>query len=80
MKRSGKSATAALVAACTEFNARTPIGTAVDVRRDNGEILRTKTRSEAWVIPSHAVLVMVEGISGGYRIDRVFPVVEVFKP
>lgn len=50
-----------------------PVGTVVDVRRDDGTTLRTKTRSRPWLLCGSAV-VLVEGISGGYRLSRVRPV------
>ncbi|WP_205522813.1 hypothetical protein [Myxococcus eversor] len=48
-----------------------PIGTQVVVTRDNGEEVRTKTRSEPWVLGGHSAVIMVEGISGGYSLERV---------
>ena len=53
------------------FNAVVPVGARVIVTKDMGEEIHTRTRSEAWVIPSNAALVMVEGISGGYSVSRV---------
>lgn len=47
-----------------------PLGTLVNVRKDNGSTLATKTRSDPWVLGGTAVI-MVEGISGGYSLDRV---------
>lgn len=47
-----------------------PIGTPVEVRRDDGSVLATRTRSEPWIIGGTAVI-MVEGIAGGYSLDRV---------
>jgi hypothetical protein len=47
-----------------------PVGTPVDVRRDGGEIVRTKTRSEAAVIGETAVI-WLDGISGCYALERV---------
>jgi hypothetical protein len=38
-----------------------------------GSELTTKTRSEAWVMGEHTPVVMVEGIAGGYALDRVTP-------
>lgn len=54
------------------FNKAHPPGTPVTVRRDSGEVLETVTRSEAWVLCGSAV-VLVKGISGGYRLNRVTP-------
>lgn len=50
-----------------------PVGGAVVVTRDRGqEELRTRTRSLPWKVSGQAV-VMVEGISGGYALERVRP-------
>lgn len=59
--------------AVTEFNEANPVGTAVNVRKDNGDIFRTVTRSAAWVMGGHTAMVLVEGISGGYMLERVTP-------
>jgi len=56
-----------------EFNKRFPPGTPVQVLRDNGDRMRTRTRSQAWILGGHTPVVMVEGIAGGYRLDRVEP-------
>lgn len=53
------------------WNQNYPPGTEVDVRRDNGETLRTKTRSAAWLLGGPIAVVEVEGIAGGYLLDRV---------
>ncbi len=55
------------------WNASQPVGSPVTVRRDNGNLLETKTRSEAWVLPAGVAVVMVSGISGAYMLDRVSP-------
>jgi hypothetical protein len=68
MKRSNP---AAEVAA---WNARNPVGTRVSVRRDNGTALLSATCSEAWVLGGHTAVVMVDGISGGYLLNRVNPI------
>lgn len=62
--------TAAAQKKCDEWNATVPVGTAVDVRHDDGSITRTRTRSQAWVICDHAS-VLLDGISGGYLLERV---------
>lgn len=59
--------------AADAWNATHPIGTDVYVTRDSGAVMRTRTRSVAWVICDHAS-VMVDGISGGYLLERVRPV------
>jgi hypothetical protein len=52
------------------WNEKTPEGAPVCVHRDNGEILKTATRSAAWNLCGMAV-VLVEGISGGYALDHM---------
>lgn len=53
------------------WNDNHPPGTEVDVTKDNGDVVRTKTRSEAWLLGGPIAVVMVEGISGGYQLDRI---------
>jgi len=55
------------------FNVQCPIGTWVAVKRADGSVLETKTRSPAWVLGDGTPVVMVAGISGGYLLDRVTP-------
>ncbi len=50
------------------------IGTLVDVRKDDGSIFRTKTRSLPWGTGFGMWIVSVDGISGGYNLERVTPV------
>lgn len=57
---------AALLADWEQF----AIGTDVIVTRDDGSELRTKTRSAPWMLCGTPV-VMVDGISGGYALERV---------
>ncbi len=58
-----------------------PEGTEVEVLRDSGEVLRTKTRSMPWALgessrgPGHTAVISVNGIAGGYSLDRVRVVV-----
>ncbi len=54
-----------------DFNLHVPVGAPVTVRKDMGELFETRTRSEAWVMSGHTAVVMVEGISGGYLLERV---------
>lgn len=58
------------------FNREYPIGTPVTVRRDNDEIMTTRTRSQAYQLPSGVAVIMVEGISGCYSLIRVTPIDE----
>jgi hypothetical protein len=56
----------------------TAIGTAVVVQRDNGDLFVTRTRSAPWMLGEdgngkggHTAVIMVEGISGCYALERV---------
>ena len=51
-----------------------PEGTRVTVRRDNGHIVKTVTRSKPWMVSGRYWLVLVEGISGGYSLERGDPI------
>jgi len=55
------------------WNEQYPEGTPVKVRRDNGEVFKTVTRSEAWVDVNGIQVIMVKGIAGYYRLDCVTP-------
>lgn len=48
-----------------------PVGTPVVVRRDDGSLFETATRSEPWLLGHGAAVISVEGITGGYMLDRV---------
>jgi hypothetical protein len=54
----------------------TPIGTSVNVILDNGKVLHTTTRSKPWALGHGQKVILVEGISGGYALERVFLVDE----
>jgi hypothetical protein len=56
------------------WNRDWPVGSVVDVIRDDGSTLRTRTSSEAWQLGSGEAVVKVEEISGGYQLTRVHPV------
>lgn len=61
--------------ACEEaakWNERCPIGTEVLLTDDLGEEHRTRTRSAAWAACGQP-LVLVEGRTGGYLLDRIRP-------
>lgn len=55
------------------------VGTPVVLREDNGELTFTKTRSEPWRLGEthgHRAgpwVVLVEGKSGGYSLERITP-------
>lgn len=61
-----------------------PDGTPVIVTKDDGSEFKTKKRSSPWMLgadnrdpsdpthsPGHTAVMMVEGISGGYRLWRI---------
>lgn len=48
-----------------------PEGTPVIFRKDDGSIVETKTRSGAWMLGGHSAVVMLDGISGCYSLERV---------
>lgn len=66
-------AAARLKATCDAFNARYPVGTPGLLTRDSGELLRTRTRSEAMVLSGHSAVVWLEGVGGCYLLDRFAP-------
>lgn len=53
------------------FNKQFPIGTPVNVRLDDGTLKETNIRSEAWTMGGHSNVVKVDGIAGGYMIERI---------
>lgn len=57
------------------WNDKYPVGQQVEVRKDLGEIEQTRTRSEAWVLSGHTAVIMLEGISGAYLLNRVRAIV-----
>lgn len=56
---------------CDLFNAINPIGTEVLVKRDNGDLQTTTTRSKAEVLSGHSAVIWLDGISGCYLLSRV---------
>ncbi len=56
---------------CDEWNVAHAIGTSVRVRRDNGDVTATRTRSEAYLLSGHTPVIFLDGISGAYLLDRV---------
>jgi len=54
-----------------QFNNVAPVGTNVQVLLDDGQTLHTLTRSVAWEIGYGNAHVKVEGITGGYSLNRV---------
>jgi hypothetical protein len=59
---------------CDAWNAKHPVGTAVTVRLDNGEVQQTKTKSAAEMLSGHTAVIWLDGISGCYMLDRVTPI------
>jgi hypothetical protein len=57
--------------ACAVFNRDIPTGSPVWLILDNGERLSTKTRSVAWQLGDGSPVVLVEGKTGGWHIERV---------
>lgn len=56
---------------CSDFNSRAPVGTAVKVKMDSGEIRETVTTSAAEILSGHSAVIWLRGISGCYLLDRV---------
>lgn len=57
-----------------QWNSLHPIGTEVIRYKlinplDEGN--KTKTRSEAWVMGGHSIMVMVEGVAGGVLLESI---------
>lgn len=45
----------------------------MQVRKDDGITVDTKTRSEAELLGEHTPVIWVEGIAGAYALDRCKP-------
>jgi hypothetical protein len=54
-----------------DWNLKFEIGQPVDVTLDDGNVMESKTESEAWVLGGHSAVIKLEGISGGYSLTRV---------
>lgn len=61
--------------AVENFNKVNAVGCKVKVRRDDGSVLETVTRSEAQLMDSNVAVIWIEGIAGCYSLHRVRPVV-----
>lgn len=61
---------------CDEFNAGCPVGSTVYVKRDSGEVIKTKTTSAAYMLSGHTPVIQLEAISGCYALERVVGVME----
>lgn len=51
-----------------------PSGTRVNVVKDGGQVIQTTTRSEPWQLGHGAWVVLLDGTSGGFALERVSPV------
>jgi hypothetical protein len=61
---------------CDKFNAAVRLRNEVAVKLDGGEILHTKTRSDAQVLSGHSPVIWLENVSGCYLLDRVTKLTE----
>ncbi len=62
---------------CDRWNAGNPIGTPVTryvLVNPLSMPIKTVTRSEAWVMGGHSVMVMVKGTGGGVLLESVIPI------
>lgn len=64
----------ALQRLCDRFNARYAVGQVVAMRKDSGDAIITKTRSEAQVLSGHSAVIWLDGVTGCYLLDRVTPI------
>ncbi len=53
------------------WNLRHPVGAEVEFTNDSGEVKRTTTKSEAFMLSGHTAVVSLKGISGCYLLSRV---------
>lgn len=56
------------------WNARHPIGTPVQVCKDDRSVIATKTRTAAQLLGGHTAVVWIEGETSCYSLRRVTPV------
>jgi len=61
------------------WNSMNPPGTICDLVQNDGTLLRTKTRSVAWNLGHGQAVVLVEGKTGGWELERV-RILETHKP
>jgi len=73
MNRPKAKSEAQLYAEVNGWNTRHRVGTGVTVTMDDGMKLSTYTTSPAWLMGGHSAVIKVNGISGGYSLDRVQP-------
>ncbi len=56
-----------------KWNEAHDVGIEVVVRKDDGKLCNTTTRSEAQMLGGHTAVIWVQGIPGAYALDRVRP-------
>lgn len=56
------------------WNSAHKVGADVDLLKDSGEVVRTRTTAAAQVLSGHSAVVWLEGISGCYLLSRCTPV------
>lgn len=54
------------------WNRIAPVGTPVEVRRDDGTFMHTLTASKAWALGNGQLVVKLDGLAGGYALERVY--------
>jgi hypothetical protein len=62
-----------------DWNARHPVGEAVNLLKDDGRTLLTETRSRAEVLEGHSAVIWLKGVVGCYLLERVTPVLTAGK-
>jgi hypothetical protein len=60
------------------WNEAHQVGASVRLHRDDGEVVDTRTRSQAYIAASGVAVIHLEGIRGYYLLERVQPRPEVF--
>lgn len=70
-------ALAKLQTQCDVWNKANPVGCDVMLKKDFvDEPVKTKTRSEAYVLSGHSAVIFLEGVSGCYHLSYVKPVTD----
>jgi hypothetical protein len=64
---------AQLQARCDDWNDRYPVGTAVNLLHDDGDVEETMTHSQASVLGGSTAVVWLEGKAGCCGLERVTP-------
>lgn len=54
-----------------QWNAKYPVGQAVELQKDGGATILTKTRSRAEVLSGHTAVIWLEGVVGCYTLESV---------